>query len=64
MLALVALACCGCSQRYRMTLTNGNTFTTSSKPKLNAAGTAYVFKDLSGKETWISAGRVIEIAPE
>ena len=60
--ASVALA--GCAQRYKITLTNGNTITTSSKPKLNEAGTAYIFKDLQGKETLVSAGRVTEIAPD
>lgn len=60
--ASVALA--GCAQRYKITLSNGNAITTSSKPKLNQAGSAYIFKDLQGRETIISAGRVTEIAPD
>jgi type IV pilus biogenesis protein CpaD/CtpE len=61
LLAVVAAALLGCAQRYKITLTNGNTLTTSSKPRLNADGNAYVFKDRHGKETAISAGRVTEI---
>jgi len=64
LLAVAAVALLGCAQRYKMTLTNGNSISTSSKPKLNKAGNAYVYKDHQGKETWISAGRVLEIAPE
>lgn len=60
-LAVLAAALLGCAQRYKITLTNGNTLTTSSKPKLNAAGNAYVFKDRHGQETTISAGRITEI---
>ena len=41
-----------------------NSFTASSKPKLNKEGTAYLYKDRNGKETWVSAGKVTEIAPE
>lgn len=57
----VAVLLAGCSHRYKVTLTNGNTFTTSSKPKLNKEGSAYVYKDGQGKESWISAGKVSEI---
>jgi len=60
----VALALTGCAQRYKMTLTNAATITTASKPKLNKEGTAYFYKDLQGRETSVSAGRVVEIAPE
>jgi hypothetical protein len=62
--AVVAVVLVGCAQRYRITLTNGNGITTSAKPKLNPEGTAYVYKDLQGKENWVSAGKVREIAPE
>ncbi|HKQ38788.1 MAG TPA: YgdI/YgdR family lipoprotein [Verrucomicrobiae bacterium] len=54
----------GCAHRYRVTLTNGNSFSTSSKPKLNKEGSAYLYKDQQGRETWVSAGKVTEIAPE
>ena len=60
-IAVAALAVTGCAHHYKMTLTNGNSITTSGKPKLNKAGTAYRYKDLQGKESWISAGRVTEI---
>ena len=63
-IAFAAILMAGCAQRYKMTLTNGGTITTSSKPKLNAEHTAYLYKDHQGKETWVSAGRVVEIAPE
>jgi uncharacterized protein DUF903 len=62
--AIVTVALTGCAQRYRMRLTNGNTITTSSKPKLNKEGNAYIYKDRQGKETWVSAGKVVEIEPE
>ena len=58
----IAVLLVGCSHRYKVTLTNGNTFTTSSKPKLNKEGTAYLYKDRNGKETWVSAGKVTEIS--
>ena len=61
LIAVLVAALLGCSQRYKMTLTNGRSITTSSKPKLNAEGNAYIFKDQQGKEIWISAGRVTEI---
>ena len=64
LIAIAAVVLCGCAQRYRIMLTNGNGITTSSKPKLNTEGTAYVYKDLQGREAWVSAGRVKEIAPE
>ena len=60
----LAIALMGCSRRYKVTLSNGNSFTASSKPKLNKEGTAYLYKDRNGKETWVSAGKVTEIAPE
>lgn len=59
--ALAALLLAGCARHYKMTLTNGNTITTSSKPRLNKEGNTYIFKNLNGKETSISAGRVTEI---
>ena len=64
LIAVAGFVLLGCAQRYKMTLTNGNSISTSSRPKLNKAGNAYVYKDRQGKETWISAGKVTEIAPE
>ena len=60
-IAVAALVLTGCAHHYKMTLTNGNSITTSGKPKLNQAGNAYIYKDLQGKESWISAGKVTEI---
>ena len=63
-IALAAIFLAGCARRYKMTLTNGKSITTASRPKLNKEGNAYLYKDPSGREAWISAGRVSEIAPE
>jgi len=64
LIAVATLALTGCAHRYKMTLTNGNSITTSNKPKLNKEGTAYLYKDLQGKESWVFAGKVTEIAPQ
>jgi major membrane immunogen (membrane-anchored lipoprotein) len=58
----VAVLLVGCSHRYKVTLTNGNAFTTNSKPKLNKEGSAYTYKDGQGREISIPALRVSEIA--
>ena len=60
----IAISLVGCARHYKVTLTNGNSFTTSSKPKLNKEGTAYIYKDREGREAWVSAGKVTEIAPQ
>jgi hypothetical protein len=61
-LGLLALtAFCGCAHNYVITLDNGRHITTASKPKLR--GEKYVFKDATGKEVYVGAGRVREIAP-
>lgn len=52
-----------CAQRYTVTLTNGNTITTSSKPRLNAERSAFIFKGPTGQEMVIPAGRITEISP-
>lgn len=64
LIALLTTALAGCAQRYKITLTNGNSISTSNKPKLNAAGNTYVYKDGQGKEASVFAGKVTEIAPE
>ena len=64
LIAVLAAGVAGCAQRYKITLTNGNSISTSSKPKLNPGGSAYLYKDRQGKEMWVSAGKVTEIAPE
>ena len=63
-IAVLAVALLGCARRYKMTLTNGGSITSLSKPKLNKEGSAYLYKDILGREAWISAGRVTEIAPQ
>ena len=61
--ALGILLLTGCAQRYNVTLTNGNTITTRSKPRLNAERSAFIFKGPSGQEMVIPAGRITEISP-
>ncbi len=59
---LAALLLTGCAaRRYTITLNNGNTITARSKPRLVQG--SYVYKDLNGKEAYLAAGRVREIAP-
>ena len=53
----------GCAQRYRVTLTNGNTITAHNKPRLNAERSAFVFKDRNGQQMVVPTGKVREIAP-
>ena len=52
---------CGCAHQYVITLDSGRHITAASKPKLK--GERYVFKDMNGREGYVSAGRVREIAP-
>jgi hypothetical protein len=55
------LPLCGCARHYVVRLNNGVRMATTSKPKLKNG--AYHFKDTSGQETTVPAGRVVEIAP-
>jgi hypothetical protein len=52
---------CGCARHYVITLNNGSRIATSSKPRLQRG--YYVFKDALGRESYVGAGRVMEIAP-
>lgn len=53
----------GCASHYNITLNNNHVITTFSKPKMNQAGDAYVFKDRAGNMTSIPAGNVKLIEP-
>jgi hypothetical protein len=60
---LGAVALTGCMHRYDVTLTNGMKITHVSKPKLDKQSGLYVFKNIKGQKEYITAARVIEIAP-
>ena len=53
----------GCATRYRVTLTNGNVFTASGKPKFHKETGAYTFKDTRGQQVTVPGFRVQEVAP-
>ena len=59
LLGLSALT--GCSHTYVVTLTNGSQIYTASKPRRER--NSYVYKDAKGRDCFIPAGRVREIAP-
>jgi hypothetical protein len=61
LLALLLLP--GCANRYRITLNNGNVIDTRTKPRLDASGMTYHFKDATGREMQVTAIRIREIAP-
>lgn len=54
----------GCARHYRITLTNNNVITTTTKPKVNKAGDAFVFKDRNGKLMALPKGSVKQIEPQ
>lgn len=53
----------GCMHNYDVTLINGNRITHVTKPKLDKATGVYTFKDIKGRTNYISASRVLEVAP-
>ena len=59
--ALILVALSGCARRYVITLSNGAQIGTKGKP--HAKGGYYVYKDPTGAQSYISAGRVSQIAP-
>ncbi len=63
LLLAIALLAGGCARQYRLTLSNGNTITTKSKPKLNPETGAYIFKDAEGKPASLPRFRVRQIEP-
>jgi hypothetical protein len=58
---LMMLALSGCARHYVVTMHNGSQLGATSKPRLESG--VYVFKDATGQETAVPAGRVREIAP-
>jgi Bacterial protein of unknown function (DUF903) len=60
-LALLVAAGVGCARHYVITLNNGTQLSTRGKPHLE--GGYYVYTDILGRKTWISSGRVSEVAP-
>ena len=60
--ALLALLLCGCAH-YDMTLTNGVRILNVHKPVLNKGRGLYEYVDAAGKKHYITASRVVEIAP-
>lgn len=58
-LFLAVALCAGCSTHYRITLQNGQTITTLSKPVLDKSQNFYTYKTMAT----IPAGSVREIAP-
>ena len=63
LLALLIAITVGCANRYKITLTNGNTITTRSKPKLDKESGAYRFKNAKGERDSIPGFRIKEIEP-
>ena len=58
---LVLLLLAGCSNHYTITLSNGTQLGTQGRPVLK--GGSYYFKDASGEQKAIAAGRVSQIEP-
>jgi hypothetical protein len=63
LLLLGAAFLTGCMHSYDVTLVNNMKITRVSKPKLDQKTGLYSFTDVNGKKKFISAYRVVEIAP-
>ena len=61
LLSIGLVALCGCAHTYVITLDNGRRITTASKPRLEHG--RYVFKDAVGRQAFVPASQVREIAP-
>lgn len=63
MVLLIVVTSCvsGCTRQYVIKFSNGSRIVAASKPRLKDGN--YYFKDGSGRETSVPAGRVQEIAP-
>ena len=59
------MLCClllsGCAQNYVITLNSGRHITAATKPKLVHGN--YIFKDVSGEDSYVPSGRVSRIEP-
>jgi hypothetical protein len=53
----------GCARRYDITLINGERVTNVTKPILNRDRGAFYYKDVTGQEHHVFAGKVVEIWP-
>ena len=62
--ALFASAIAGCARHYRITLTNNNVITTTSRPKLDEATSTYRYKDSLGRPASMPAFRIKTIEPQ
>ena len=62
---LCVLAClfAGCVSRYDITQFNGNVIRAKGKPRLDKERGVYVFTDLSGQKSAVTASRVRLIEP-
>jgi hypothetical protein len=60
-LLITLLLASGCANRHVITLSNGTRITAVGKPQLREGN--YHFKDAAGRDTYVPASRVREIAP-
>ena len=51
----------GCARQYVIKSSSGSRIVTSGKPRLKNG--TYYYKDISGNETSMPAGRVVEVSP-
>jgi hypothetical protein len=61
LLSIGLVTLCGCARHYIITLNNGEQIDARGKPKLK--GGAYYYKDPLGREAYVPAGRIREVAP-
>lgn len=53
----------GCAHRYDILLTNGERVTNVTKPVLYRDDGVFIYKDVTGKEHRVFAGKVVDIGP-
>lgn len=61
MVAVIGLVLTGCARNYVITMNNGRTLNTASKPKLEKG--FFVWKDAKGEKQYLSQSRVREVSP-